>query len=103
VIELALFGRVVSRGNATQLNLRLLPGGLRSPDAMQADGVASRPAGGSILEEIAALAGDEDAQADSGQVVIPDDVVFFPRLGSVHYPLREFRDRKSPAPNPSLA
>jgi hypothetical protein len=70
---------------------------------MKAYGVASRPAGGSILDEVAPLAGDEDAKPETGQVVIPNDVIFLSGLGCVHHSLGELRHEKSPAPNPSLA
>jgi hypothetical protein len=56
---------------------------------MQAYGVAPRASGGPILGDIAALAGREDAQAETGQFVIPDDVVLAPYLSGVDDPLRE--------------
>ncbi|MFC5417852.1 amidase family protein [Dongia soli] len=39
-------------------------------------------------------------RAETGQVVIPNDIIFFSRLGGVHKPLREFRHGKSSAQIP---
>lgn len=54
---------------------------------MQADGVASRASNSAILDEVAALAGGEHAEAETGQFVVPDKIVLLANIGSVHDPL----------------
>ncbi len=96
MVELAFLGRVLALGDATKLNLSLLPGGLCRPDTMQADGEASRPAGRAILDEVATLARGENAKAEAGQLVVPDEVVLFTDVGGVHYALGQFCHVASP-------
>jgi hypothetical protein len=45
---------------------------------MQADGEPAAPATGPILDEIAALARFEDAQAESREVIIPQKIIRLP-------------------------
>ena len=50
---------------------------------MQADGEPAAPATGPILDEIAALARFEDAQAESREVIIPQKIIRFTRFGGI--------------------
>jgi hypothetical protein len=64
---------------------------------MQAYSVASRPACGSMLDEVAALAGDEHAKAETGQVVIRGSAastIRFVSLGMRNLPLQTSPSRK---------
>ena len=81
VVELAFFGRVLAARDPAELGFGLLPSVLGRPDSMQADGEASSATGRSILNEIAAFARGEDAQAEAGQFVVPDEVILLANLG----------------------
>jgi hypothetical protein len=65
VIELALLCGIVALSNAAQLDLRFLPRTFGGPHTMQADRIAARATQCSVLEDVAALARSEDAQAET--------------------------------------
>lgn len=91
IVELLLFCRVFAFSDTPQLHLRFLAGPLGSPDAVQANRKASRSLTEPILNDVAALAGGEHSEAETGQLVVPNDVIFFATVCGVDDPFSELR------------
>ncbi len=91
VVELAFFRGVVAARDTSDLNLCFLPGRLRRPHAMQADGVAPGPSGGTVLDQVATFARSKHAQPKARQLIVPDEVVFVAGLGLIDGTLTELR------------
>jgi hypothetical protein len=75
MIDLPVLGRVLALRDLAELDLRFTTCGLRCPDTVKTDGVAARPALSPVLNDVAALAGHEHAQTETGQFIVPDDIL----------------------------
>lgn len=103
VVELLLLGGIFTLSNAAQLDLRFLARALGRPDAMQTDGEPTRTLAEAILDDVAALARREDAEAEAGEFVVPDDVIFGAAFSGVNDSFCELRHGLSPTQQRSLA
>ncbi len=56
MIELAIFDGIITRSDPTELDFRLLARGLRRPDPVKPNCVATRATPHSILDDVAPLA-----------------------------------------------
>jgi hypothetical protein len=72
VIELAIFHGIVTPGDPTELHLCLSACRLGGPGSMKPNCVASRATAYSILDDVAALAGIKDPEAEPRQLLVPD-------------------------------
>ena len=89
MIQQAFLGGVITLCDATELHLSFLPGCLRRPHAMKADCEAAGSTCGAVLDKVAAFTGREDAKAEAGKFVVPDEVVLLAGYGSIHDSFRE--------------
>ena len=103
VVELALLCGIVTLCDPAELNARFLPCRLRCPYTVQPNRVATRAAKGTILQNVAALARPEDAQAEARQLVVPDHIILVLCLGGIHHLLAELPHGHTPVIRPFLA
>ncbi len=74
-IQQPLFGGVVALRDPAQLRLGFLARAFRCPHSVQPDREPARSAGRTILKDVASLAGRENPEAKTRELIIPDSVI----------------------------
>jgi hypothetical protein len=89
VIELAIFDRIITARDPTELHPCLSACSVWCPGSVKPNCVSTRPTSRSILDDVAALSGTKNPESEAGQFVVPDQVVLLSGIRRLDNPLRD--------------